>query len=536
MDNQIDLIPSRNGELNVQYNGKVLYSRYNPSASVERLAGKTPLKARTIYFIPSPLLGYGILTLMESLPEDSILIAVETDQQLMAISTSYISNIQKKGVCEFFRLDDPVSLYKIYNGLSCSLYRSCCMIPMNGGYQLNREKYDSLFSSLEHYLQNFWQNRMTSVKLGELWMKNLFSNLSRSEGQQLSHFKTDRSVLLAGAGESLEGTIPLIKERRERFFILAVDTAVQTLVRSGIIPDAVVNLEAQFHNLKDFYSLSGKPFRQFADLTAYPPSLRRFKGEQFYFSSRFSSAAIIARLNSAGILAPEIPALGSVGVTALYVATEISDGPIFLTGLDFSYIPGKSHATDSPFHDWARLRESRLNGDTWYGFSCSRPGFKTRGKGDDSFLRTNAILVSYCNQLKDMCRLMDREIYDIAKTGLDLQIPAIDHSRAKQLADANQKHSGHTEQPQLESRPDQMQIHSFIRKERKELDKLIKLWDELSAGRREAESLLPSLHYCDYLFYHFPDTTVLPNTSPSFLVRAITSARSYRRLLDSLLT
>ena len=248
MDNQLDLIPSRNGELNIHYHGKVLYSRYNPSASAERLAGNTVLKPRTIYLVPSPLLGYGIESLVRKLPEDSLLLGLETDQSLMAVSTPCIQKYHKKNRCEFYRLDDSVTLYRIFNSLPSGLYRSCRLLPLNSGYQLNREKYDLLFSSLEHFLQNYWQNRLTAVKLGRLWMKNLITNLAYPGGKQISQFKTDKTCTAGRIepGESLERSLPLIKEGREKIFVLAVDTALQTLIRSGIIPDGVVNLEAQF--------------------------------------------------------------------------------------------------------------------------------------------------------------------------------------------------------------------------------------------------------------------------------------------------
>ena len=217
MENQIDLIPSRNGELNIQYCGKTLYSRYNPSASAEKLAGNICLQPRTIYFIPSPLLGYGISSLIKLLPDDSILLGIEIKQDIMAATAPHIRHFQNRKSFQIYRLDDALGLYKVFNSLNSGSYRSCRILPLNSGYQLHKKKYDNLFSSLEHFLQNYWRNRLTSVKLGKLWIKNLLSNLSAPEGRMLYQFKTDKAVILAGAGESLENTIQLINESRGRF-------------------------------------------------------------------------------------------------------------------------------------------------------------------------------------------------------------------------------------------------------------------------------------------------------------------------------
>ena len=534
MENQIDLIPSRNGELNIQYCGKTLYSRYNPSGSAEKLAGSIILKSRTIYLIPSPLLGYGLLSILNILPEDSILVGIEINQEIMAVTAPYIHRFQDQKRCQIYRLDDSLSLYKVFNSINDGSYRSCRLLPLNSGYQLHKNKYDSLFSSLEHFLQNYWRNRLTSVKLGKLWIKNLLTNLSDSEGRGINQFKTNKAVILTGAGESLEKTIQLINESRNDFFILAVDTAIQTLVRSGIYPDGVVNLEAQFHNLKDFYSLSGQEVRQFADMTAYPASLRSFKGDRYYFSSRFGTCALVDRLTKSELLAPEIPALGSVGVTALYVAGEITDGPIFMSGLDFSYLPGKSHAKESPFHDWSRLKENRLSGDRWYAFTSSRPGIRTPGKNNTQNLITNPVLAGYGKQLKDMANLMERSVFDLAERGLDLNIPRASHQEALELAHSfnrdEQKTSHISEQTDKRSR-----IHHFLKEELNRLERLIALWNSINNNEEEPENLLPLLKECDYIYFHFPDTGILPNTAPAFLVRAVQSARYYRRLISNLL-
>ena len=56
-------------------------------------------------------------------------------------------------------------------------------------------------------------------------------------------------------------------------------------------------------------------------MTAYPASLRSFKGDRLLFlNPALETAALLDRLTKSELLAPEIPALGSVGVTALYVA------------------------------------------------------------------------------------------------------------------------------------------------------------------------------------------------------------------------
>ena len=535
MNNRINLLSAKNGEQNIQFDSKLLYSRYNPSVSSERLADNASYTPRTIYFLPSPLLGYGISSIIEHLPADSLILGIEIDQDLMLMSAPYLKKFQDDTRCEIFRLDDPVSLYRVFIKLDPGRFRSCRLIPLNGGYQINKKRYDTLFSSLQQFLQNYWRNRLTSVKLGRLWIRNLLSNMALSGGRTLNQFKTNKPVVLAGAGESLEGALPMLKQYRDTFFILCVDTAIQPLVRSGILPDGVVNLEAQFHNLKDFYSLAGKKIRQFADITAYPSSLRDFPGDQYFFASSFGQCVLVDNLASKNLLPPEIPALGSVGVTALYVAGEITDGPIFLTGLDFGYTEGKSHSRETPFHDWMRLREGRMAGDPWYSFTRERPSQTSSSKNGNPKFKTNPILLQYGNQLRDMCQFMEGRVFDLALGGMDLGLPVIDAKKAVKIARQQEiKESGEESKiPDLSNRNEQ--IEEFLLEELSKLKTIIDTWRKVDKDEDDPSALLPLFKSCDYIYFHFPDRHMLPNTRPEFLFRAMESAGAYKRLVESLL-
>jgi hypothetical protein len=223
------------------------------------------------------------------------------------------------------------------------------------------------------------------------------------------------------------------------------------------------------------------------------------------------------------------------------VAGEITKGPIFLTGLDFSYIPGKSHAKESPFHDWCRLRENRMKGDVWYSLSALRPGMPASGKDNNPYLQTNAILKSYGRQLGDMCGLMNQEVYDLSESGLDLLIPRISSKDALDMAldKAGEKHK--TEQDPgaadncIDADERKRLIRLMLRDEYSRLEDLSSAWEAVNRGESEPESLLPLLKYCDYIYYHFPDRESLPHTAPSFLVRAVRSGHYYKRLIETVL-
>ncbi len=530
------IVTAPNGEMNIQIGSKTLYSRYNPRGSSERIVNQIEILNRTIYMIPSPLLGYGIKDLLDRIPEDSLVLAIEAEQDLMVLTAPYLKELQNHPRCRIYRISEPAALYHLFHKIEPEKYRTCRMTPLNGGYNSSKKIYDGLFSSLQSYQQYYWRNRLTTAKLGRLWMKNLLMNLASPERMNLGDFKTPRPVLLTGAGESLEEVIPFIHNNREQLFVLCVDTAAQTLMRNRILPDGIVNLEAQFHNLKDFYSLKGFKVRQFSDITAYPPSLRDFPGDHYFFSSRFGVNDLLEKLEKRRLLPPEIPALGSVGVTALYVAGQITDGPVFLAGLDFSYLEGKSHARETPLHDWMRLRENRLQSDPWALFTLERPSIPARSKNADPRLRTNSVLLQYGHQLQDMCQFMTGRVFDITETGLELEIPRLSREDAADLLKKTRQSPALVKPSSNEAidRPYES-FRDLLKNELDKLDRIVLMWHQINSKTIEPDRLCSLLQECSYTFFHFPDSHMLPNTRPEFLFRAMSSVYSYRRIFTGIL-
>ncbi len=507
---------------NVFCKGKALYSRYAPSASAERAAARAPLKEECIYFVPSPLLAYGLPRLLKTIPSSSMILAVELEAEL---PMSCAPESPEPGRFQGFRLKDgsPAELYKIFTSLQQGQFRNCLLYPLNGGYTLNKRRYDALFTALQHFMKNYWHNRLTMSQMGFLWIKNICSTMGKWK-QSLSSFKTEKPVFIAGAGESLEESFPLIKEFRNSLYILAVDTACQSLVRSKIVPDGVVNLESQFYNLKDFYALAGREVDLFSDITAYPASLDFPGHRHYFFASSFEDTALHRRMKKANILPEEIPPLGSVGVTALYLAAEMTKAPIFLSGLDFGYTRGKTHVKESPFHDWFHLKENRLTGDLWYNFTMERPSEKVHGK--EGFIHTNNLMRGYARQLESLCAGMTRPVHDLGNRGLTLNIPKADRPRFMEILKAwfSRKQCSLPPAP-LHGEINTQAVSSFIRSEIQRLEKLIACWDKLSLENKGEEELLNHLRDCNYLYFHYPDRSTLPDTSPAFLFRAIHDAR-----------
>ena len=169
--------------------------------------------------------------------------------------------------------------------------------------------------------------------------------------------------------------------------------------------------------------------------------------------------------------------------------------PIFLCGLDFSYLSGKSHAKDSPFHDWSRLkRESPEPATAGMHLLHHGRAFVRRGKDKTRNLMTNPVLAGYGKQLKDMTGLMDHSsVFDLADKGLDLGIPRANHKEALRLAQNYRPNKHNISQIPGQTDKNNL-ICNFLKEEAKPAGETYHpIGDSINNNEGEPESLLPPL-------------------------------------------
>jgi len=513
----------------INYQGKNLYSKYNPVKTPEKIAESIILQPETLYIIPSPLLLYGIEILLEKLPGSSYILAIEVDQQLMKMSMEFSSAFNHQSF-KNVRLDSREQIKMIIEDLGTWRFRRCELIPLNNGYNCHKEKYDYLFNFSSFVLSTFWRNRLTINKLGKLWIKNILIN-SQTE---ISGTPDNRGkpVIVCGAGPSLEQSLSLLKQYRDDVYIMAVDTALTPLIEYGIIPDLVFALEAQFYNLGDFYNISNYKIDLLTDITGYPPVSRKIQGNTYFFISDFSENNLLRRLEEINVSNIKIPPLGSVGVAAVYTAVQIFTGDIFLTGLDFSFIPGKSHSNGSPFTNKLLRTSSRLSPANSYSTSMNRILHHLPGKTPDSSISTDSVLESYAKLLIDIVSRENR-IFDLTTTGYPLGAESVDEvSFKKLLKKCNHIHTNI--QTSLSEISDQK---SFIKNELSLLRKLINEWMDFDESDSDLipGSLLEALKDVDYVYIDFPDRLPHPLKNISFISRSVIAARDYIKIIERLL-
>lgn len=466
----------------VLYKERYLYSKYDPSKSIKNIISNLSINPDTLILIFSPVLWHGLDDLLLKLTDNfqiqnngqtqflrgCQIAAIEYDDNLFSLSKKTLNEINFSSEnnlsteCsstvntnllkeQFNKLKQNILLFNkneinsYINFVNTTHFKKVIRIDFSGGTYFNRDQFEQLYSVTQSIIDQNLKNKLTLIKFGRLFSKNIFKNLKQFDENTflLQNFEKtiDKPILVLGAGESLDKTIIELKklnaadtdkspnESVEKtastisdFFILAVDQALTPLLENGIKPDAVVAVESQLaiekayigkavnSNIPIFLDLVSR--RHVADIT---------NGKKIFFLSDYSKRNFLKTLSGEDILPKVIRPLGSVGLVAVEIALFLrknSDIPIYVSGLDFSYSPGITHSKGTVSHKRQLALVSKLksifNFDSAFGTGTTCIKDKSENK-----MITSVALSNYARLFRDLYS-DEKKLFDITTSGLDI--------------------------------------------------------------------------------------------------------------------
>lgn len=482
----------------VKWRGGFLYAPRDPDGVPRRIALEAPLPRETLFVLPSPLLGYGLPELLERLSDDSALLLVEAEGKLETLARERIPRelLSHPRV----RLVSATPEAAVLAARSLGRFRKASELVLSRGRSLAAPAYDEVMAALDADFQTYWRNRATMARMGRLWTRNLLDNLGRLPYGRLRPLpRAARPILVAGAGPSLDRSAPWIHSRRKRLAILAVDTALPCLRSRGIEPDAVVVLEGQAHNLRDFAGSAGNELRVFADLSSHPAGFRHAGGPVHAVLTRWDELVLLDRAGELPFIAARLPPLGSVGVMAANLSARLGPVPLLLAGLDFAFPPGRTHAAGAPALRREEARQSR---------TCRSPaqwsvafGGRSRTATLDGEL-SDPLLAAYASTLRRELAPVSGRVLDLRGGGLELGLPRSGFRDADDLLDAfsrGETPEAFEELGAIDAEASPRHAGAFLDAE---LERVRNLRASLRDGRPGLEEAISA---CDGYWAHFPD-------------------------------
>lgn len=560
----IEAAPSAQTEgatFTLQYKNRFLYSKYNPQKNILQAIQNLKLLPGTLVLAFSPGLFYGLEELKKKCVEaSSQVLCVEAEKALYDFSFHLNEEKNFNATLLPYQNNTAVGLDDFFNNAS-QKFRRVIRLDLSAGVSFNEGFYKNFYECAQNIVAAFWKNRLTLVRLGRLYCKNIFKNLllaAACPSFEAFEGTVEKPILVCGAGESLDELTAFALENcsqglalqqaqkgaaaiSQSFFVLAVDAAVPALLAAGIKIDAVAATESQLAIEKAYIGLKahcgqdqnrGGPIF-FFDLTSRAAIARRYAKRSAFYFSEFDQNEFLNRLKQNGLLPKIAPPLGSIGLTATYLALRLRKDqsvPVYVLGLDFSFSAGRTHAKGTAQSKALYINSSRLRSAQNCAAAYGPGAEKIRGKdGRDYWTSKN--LFGYACLFKQYF-MGAKNIYDAGKSGLDL---GLEKRHLLEILDSAATQVPGIEQKTVESKKSAAafglanseradKAEDFLRGE---LTALRALADLLSKGEASEardktitldEQILRNLSGREYLYLHFPDGSA-PSLELNFLTR-----------------
>jgi len=320
---------------------KKLHSRYNPQQEAQRYIDALKINTDINCFIlVEPGMGYMIPVLRENRP-DSKIIVLHADAGFRTLAGVFPGDAvwyedSETGVQEFLEAEVPLAA-------------KVKMVEWRPGLNVYGDRVLELVRESAEFIKRLEAGRRTDAFFGKRWLRNFFRNLALFQNT-LVYKKMDIPVVITGSGPSLEAVLPQILAAREGVFVLAASSSLPALTAGGITPDMVISTDGGGWALTHLYSFFRPPRPKPGILAlslcaAVPSQCSAIPLLPMNDGSLWQSIALHA-ISFPSVL---IPQRGTVTASALELALELSNGNIFLAGMDLSVCGIRSHARPNGF-------------------------------------------------------------------------------------------------------------------------------------------------------------------------------------------
>ncbi|MBQ3836952.1 MAG: DUF115 domain-containing protein [Treponema sp.] len=536
----------------LKYKNRFLYSKYNPQKNILQAVQSLELLPGTLVLVFSPALFYGFEELEQKCKaSSSAVLCVEADKGLHDYEKKVIKEKALAAVLLPFEENTAQGLDDFFSK-SKQKFRRVARLDFSAGVSFYEDFYRAFYECAQNIVAAFWKNRLTLVRLGRLFCKNLFKNLlpaARSIPFDALEKTVEKPILVCGAGESLDQLTALPCGNsfiNDKFFVLAVDAALPALGGAGIKIDAAASTESQwaiekvYIGLKDAVTKNKERPIFFFDLSSRAQIARRFsKSASFYFSE-FDKNKFLSRLQKEGLLPASAPPLGSIGLTAVYLALRLrksADVPVCVLGLDFSFSAGQTHARGTAQSKALLAQSNRLRPAQNCAAAFAPGTEKILGK-DGRACWTSKNLFGYAALFKQYFNGAPA-LYDLGESGIDLGL------EKKRLSDffterAASNDSGLAKAAGFSAAERVQKVRQFLRKELEDLRALADLLSNGEAAKSRDKSIaldrqiMAALDGREYLYLHFPDGTEA-KPERSFLTRVRAQIDFFAKDIESAL-
>lgn len=383
---------AKNNENTLKLNGKYIYSKYSPREDANLFVKNHINISSKGYIIFGLGLGYHLEALLLYAKEKPIIVVTLYKEELL-IFNKY-SDLRKPNNVELVH-------YKDINFNINLNYQIIIPNPFIKALDNNHP----LFNALEDL--KILQLSINSY--GELLFENYFENIKHND-PTVCNFKknnTHRVGCLISAGPSLIENIADLKKIAESTYILCVGSALKTLLKNKITPNAVIITDPQETIINQLKGLDYKGKLLYLSTANYK-TVNYYKNERFIIFQKDFPLAEQKALSEKYCL---IETGGSVATTAFSILEFMGMEKIILFGQDLGFSGDNTHVEDS---------SSNI-------FINNKINYKTVINNNGELINTTSNLETYARWFERKVKNTSVEVYNTALKGRKIAgIPYID--------------------------------------------------------------------------------------------------------------
>lgn len=326
-------------------NGKPANSKYNPDA--EQILFESSTQGCII--VAGIAGGFHIEKLLNE-KNISLIIAVEADSESLEFCKQF-SSVKKISESNKAILCDKSDLEKILcTKYFPALYKNLTLVFHRAWKNENPQIAQEISSTVKNFLEKVSADYSVQAHLGKIWQRNILLNLKFISKHKNENFfsanikkgKIKKTAAIVAAGPTLDFSIEEIKHGD--FFVISTDTAFGTLLQNSIIPDVVINIDAQHISSEHFFCTGEETRTTFVfDLCSNPESVYFIynKKNKIQFCINQHPLSLIATKN---MYVKKIESgAGTVTIAAADWAKSCGFQKLKFFGADFSYNFGKPY-------------------------------------------------------------------------------------------------------------------------------------------------------------------------------------------------
>lgn len=317
---------AKNDEYTLLLNDIYIYSKYNPRNDAEKFIHKECDRNAKGYFLVGLGLGYHLDALIK-LENKKILVLALNEREIQLFSAySTIENLSNVQIITALDAKLDLSDFQIIIPLSWlkAIGHNHKLHDVLEDIKIRQISYETLSGELQkNFLENI-ENNDPSI--------NKFKNVYKGKW-----------ACLVSSGPSLDATIDLLRVTKEKCYVLAVGSALNTLLKNNIEPDAVIITDTQLNVVKqlenkEYYGLLFYLATANNDMTLVHKGKRVILFQEGYsLSEREAQKRKVEVLDTGG----------SVATTAFSLLEFMGFQSIILFGQDLGFKGQNTHSATS---------------------------------------------------------------------------------------------------------------------------------------------------------------------------------------------